>query len=71
MSRLEEVVGIYEDAEKIIDRAINENDNKNNIELHKALSLVSIAQSLKNIDITLAMLLDEKGGANEQNSKTD
>jgi hypothetical protein len=65
MSRLEEVVGIYEEAEQIIDRAINENDNKINIELHKALSLVSIAQSLKNIDITLAILLDEKGGANE------
>ncbi len=65
MSRLEEVVGIYEEAEQIIDRAINENDNKINIELHKALSLVSIAQSLKNIDITLAILLDEKGVKNE------
>lgn len=65
MSRLEEVVGIYEDAEKIIERVINEDDNKINIELHKALSLVSIAQSLKNIDITLAILLDEKGGTNE------
>jgi hypothetical protein len=65
MSRLEEVVGIYEEAEKIIDSAINENDNKINIELHKALSLVSIAQSLKNIDITLAILLDKKGVKNE------
>lgn len=65
MSRLEEVVGIYEEAEQIIDRAINENDNKINIELHKALSLVSIAQSLKNIDITLAILLDEKGAGHE------
>lgn len=65
MSRLEEVVGIYEEAEQIIERAINENDNKINIELHKALSLVSIAQSLKNIDITLAILLDEEGVKNE------
>jgi hypothetical protein len=65
MSRLEEVVGIYEEAEKIIDSALNEKDNKINIELHKALSLVSIAQSLKNIDITLAILLDEKGVKNE------
>ena len=65
MSRLEEVVGIYEEAEMITERAINENNNKINTELHKALSLVSIAQSLKNIDITLAILLDEKGVKNE------
>lgn len=59
MSRLEEVVGIYEETDKITERVISE--NKDNVELHKALALVNISQSLKNIDITLAILLDEKG----------
>jgi hypothetical protein len=63
MSRLEEIVGIYEETDKITERVIAE--NKDNVELHKALALVNISQSLKNIDITLAILLDEKGGANE------
>ena len=65
MSRLEEVVEIYEESEKIVERVLNDDDNKKNIELHKALSLVSISQSLRNIDITLAMLLDDKKGAGE------
>lgn len=60
MSRLEEVVGIYEETDKLTERALSE--NKDNVELHKALALVNISQSLKNIDITLALLLDEKGG---------
>lgn len=60
MSRLEEVVGIYEEVDKMTEKVIE--DNKDNIELQKALALVNISQSLKNIDITLAILLDEKGG---------
>lgn len=61
MSRLEEIVGIYEETDKITERVIA--GNKDNVELHKALALVNISQSLKNIDITLAMLLDYKKGA--------
>lgn len=63
MSRLEEIVGIYEETDKITERVIAE--NKDNVELHKALALVNISQSLKNIDITLAILLDEKGAEHE------
>lgn len=63
MSRLEEVVGIYEETDKITEIVLAE--NKDNVELHKALALVNISQSLKNIDITLAMLLDDKKGAGE------
>ena len=66
MSRLEEIVGIYEETDKITERVIAE--NKDNVELHKALALVNISQSLKNIDITLAMLLDYKKGAGHESS---
>ena len=64
MKRLEEVVGIYEETDKMTEAILK--GNEENIELQKALALVNISQSLKNIDITLAILLDEKGGANEQ-----
>lgn len=63
MSRLEEIVGIYEETDKITERVLGE--NKDNVELHKALALVNISQSLKNIDITLAILLDDKRGEGE------
>ena len=63
MSRLEEVVGIYEEMDKITERELK--DNGDNIELAKSLIMASIMQSLKNIDITLAILLDEKGAGHE------
>lgn len=63
MNRLEEVVGIYEETDKMTETILK--NNKDNIELQKAVALCNISQSLKNIDITLAILLDEKGAGHE------
>lgn len=66
MSRLVEIAGIYEETDKITERVWSENGD--NVELQKVLALVNISQSLKNIDITLAMLLDKKGAGNEDST---
>lgn len=63
MSRLEEVVCIYEEVDKVTTIGLKE--NVGNKELQKIVALADIAQSLRNIDITLAMLLDDKKGAGE------
>lgn len=63
MSRLEEVVDIYKKTDKITEIVLKERGE--NKEMQKILALVNISQSLKNIDITLAMLLDDKKGAGE------
>ena len=63
MNRLEEVVGIYEETDKMTEAILK--NNKDNIEMQKAVALCNISQSLKNIDITLAILLDEKGAEHE------
>lgn len=60
MSRLGEIVGIYEEMDKATESVIGE--NKDNVELHKAIALANISQSLRNIDITLAELLDYMKG---------
>lgn len=63
MSRLEQVVDINEKADEITEKVLKESGE--NIEMQKLVALVNISQSLKNIDITLAMLLDDKKGAGE------
>lgn len=66
MSRLGKLVRIYEEMDKTTERVIGE--NKDNVELHKAIALANISQSLRNIDITLAELLDYKKGAGNESS---
>lgn len=63
MSRLKQVSDIYEELDKVT--TIGLKGNEGNIELQKIISLANISQSLRNIDITLAMLLDDKKGAGE------
>ena len=63
MSRLEQVVDLYKLADKFTETTLL--GNEDNVELHKVLDLTNISQSLRNIDITLAMLLDDKKGAGE------
>ena len=58
MSRLEEVVDIYEKADNATEILLK--GSGENKEMQKILALVNISQSLRNIDITLAMLLDDK-----------
>ena len=64
MSRLEEVVGIYEETDKMTEDYLK--NHESNLDMQKIMALVNISQSLKNIDITLAILLDEKGAGHEQ-----
>jgi hypothetical protein len=69
MDRLEEVVGIYIETDKMTERILSR--DAGNIELQKSVALVNISQSLKNIDLTLAMILDDlddmKGAKNNGN----
>lgn len=61
MDRLEEVVGIYIETDKMTEGILSR--DVGNIELQKAVALCNISQSLKNIDLTLAMILDDMKGA--------
>ena len=63
MSRLEQVVNIYKEVDELTTIGLKENEG--NKELQKIVALTNISQSLRNIDITLAMLLDDKKGAGE------
>lgn len=63
MSRLEQVVNICKEADKVTEIVLKESGE--NKEMQKIVALVNISQSLKNIDITLAMLLDDKRGEGE------
>ena len=59
MSRLEEVVGIYEETDKMTEEILK--NNVNNLEMGKVVALTNISQSLKNIDISLAIITDKLG----------
>lgn len=61
MDRLEEVVGIYIETDKMTEGILSR--DVGNIELQKSVALCNISQSLKNIDLTLAMILDDMKGA--------
>lgn len=63
MSRLEQVVDIYKEVDEVTEIVLKESGE--NKEMQKIVALVNISQSLKNIDITLAMLLDDKRGEGE------
>lgn len=65
MDRLEEVVGIYIEVDKMTEGILKR--DAGNIELQKSVALCNISQSLKNIDLTLAMILDDmKGKENDK-----
>lgn len=60
MSRYEDVANIYKEIEAAHEDIMR--SSPNNLTLIRTLTFVDISQSLKNIDVTLALLYDKEVG---------